>query len=364
MTDQVHLPVQPPLKPMLAKAVKGVPAPDSVAGGLLYEPKWDGFRCLLFRDGDQVVLGSRNEKPLTRYFPEVVAAAQRLLPPRVVLDGEIVIAGPDGLQFERLLDRIHPAESRVTMLATSTPASYVAFDLLALADESLMNTAFGRRREQLEQALADVPSPFFVTPATTDQSLAREWFALFEGAGLDGVVAKPLADTYHPDQRSLFKIKHERTADVVVAGFRWHKSGDVVGSLLLGLYDDAGVLQHVGVAASFPMTTRRSLVDLLQPQRMGDLEGHPWAAWAEEPSDADRRPGATSRWNAGKDLSWVPLRPELVAEVAYDHLQGTRFRHTTQFRRWRTDRDPSTCTYDQLDRPVAFDLSQVLGSGP
>jgi len=362
MSETVHLPVEPPLKPMLAKAVKGVPAADRVPGGLLYEPKWDGFRCVLFRDGEQVVLGSRNEKPLTRYFPEVVDAARRLLPPRVVLDGELVIAGSAGLEFERLLDRIHPADSRVTMLSQKTPASYVAFDLLAVDDESLLEVAFSERRARLERLLADVPAPFFVTPATTDEALATQWFSLFEGAGLDGVVAKPLADTYHPDQRALMKIKHERTADVVVAGFRWHKSGDVVGSLLLGLYDDSGVLQHVGVAASFPMATRQALVDLLAPQRMSDLTGHPWAAWAEEPTDSDRRPGATSRWNAGKDLSWVPLRPDLVAEVAYDHLQGTRFRHTTQFRRWRPDRAPASCTYAQLDRPVAFDLSQVLGS--
>jgi ATP-dependent DNA ligase len=364
MTESMRLPVLPPLKPMLAKAVKGVPSADSVAGGLLYEPKWDGFRCVLFKDHDQVVLGSRNEKPLTRYFPEVVAAAQRLLPPRLVLDGELVIAGAQGLEFERLLDRIHPAQSRVTMLSQHTPASYVAFDLLAESDESLLAAPLRDRRARLESVLGDVPPPFFVTPATTDQALAQDWFSLFEGAGLDGIVAKPLDDGYHPDQRALLKIKHERTADVVVAGFRWHKSGGVVGSLLLGLYDDAGVLQHVGVAASFPMATRQALVGLLEPQRMTDLTGHPWAAWAEEPTDSDRRPGATSRWNAGKDLSWVPLRPELVAEVAYDHLQGTRFRHTTQFRRWRPDRDPGTCTYAQLDRPVAFDLSQVLGPAP
>ncbi len=360
----MHLPVMPPLKPMLAKAVKGVPAADSVAGGLLYEPKWDGFRCLLFRDGDDVVLGSRNEKPLTRYFPEVVAAAQQLLPPRVVLDGELVIASGKGLEFERLLDRIHPAESRVTMLSGQTPASYVAFDLLAHDDDSLIDTPFAQRRARLEEVMSTVPPPFFVTPATQDQALATQWFDLFEGAGLDGVVAKPLADGYRPDQRALFKIKHERTADVVVAGFRWHKSGDVVGSLLLGLYDEAGFLQHVGVSASFPMATRRSLVELLEPHRLTDLTGHPWEAWAQEPTDAERRPGATSRWNAGKDLSWVPLRPELVAEVAYDHLQGTRFRHTTQFRRWRSDREPASCTYTQLERPVAFDLSQVLGAGP
>jgi ATP-dependent DNA ligase len=360
MSTAMSLPVQPPVKPMLAKAVKGVPRADSVAGGLLYEPKWDGFRCLLFRDGDDVVLGSRNEKPLTRYFPELVAAAQQLLPPRIVLDGEIVIAGADGLQFERLLDRIHPADSRVQLLARETPASYVAFDLLAFDDESLLDTAFAQRRARLEEVLAAVPAPFFVTPATDDEDLAEQWFDLFEGAGLDGVVAKPLADTYHPDQRALMKVKHERTADVVVAGFRWHKSGDVVGSLLLGLYDDAGFLQHVGVAASFPMAKRRELVDLLAAYRVDDLAGHPWEAWAEDSSDAERRPGATSRWNAGKDLSWVPLRPDLVAEVAYDHLQGTRFRHTTQFRRWRDDRDPRSCTYEQLEHPVAFDLGQVL----
>jgi ATP-dependent DNA ligase len=357
----MRLPVMPPVEPMLAKAVKRVPTTDDVPAGLLYEPKWDGFRCIVFRDGDEVELGSRNERPLTRYFPEVVDAARRELPERCVVDGEVVIATDSGLDFEALLQRIHPAASRVNKLAVETPASFVAFDLLALGDDSLMETPFNERRRALEHALAGAGPSVQLTPATDDAALAEEWFTTFEGAGLDGVVAKPLDLGYRPDERVMFKVKHERTADCVVAGFRWHKSGPVVGSLLLGLYDDDGVLHHVGVSASFPMKRRKELVDELAPYRMDDLDGHPWAHWAAGAAAGERLPGATSRWNAGKDLSWMPLRPELVVEVAYDHMEGTRFRHTAQFRRWRPDRDPATCTYAQLERPTTFALADIFG---
>jgi ATP-dependent DNA ligase len=341
---------------MLAKSVKSVPE-----GDYLYEPKWDGFRCVVFRDGDQVELASRGEKPLTRYFPEVVAAVRERLPQRCVVDGEIVIVNGDRLDFEALLQRIHPAESRVDRLARETPASFVAFDLLADGDRSLLSSPLRDRRARLADLLADAAPPVFLTPATTDVALARRWFETFEGAGLDGVVAKSLADGYQPDVRAMLKIKHERTADCVVAGYRWHKSGGVVGSLLLGLYDDSGGLQHVGVAASFPMKRRAELVEELAPYVVEDLGSHPWGAWASAEAQAkDRLPGAVSRWNSKKDLSWVPLRPELVAEVAYDHMEGTRFRHTAQFRRWRPDREPRSCTYDQLERPVRFDLAEIL----
>ena len=352
----------PPVKPMLAKSVSGVPDPDTSPGGLLYEPKWDGFRCIVFRDGDEVVLGSRNERPLTRYFPEVVDAVRTELPHRCVVDGEVVVATGGGLDFDALQQRIHPADSRVRMLAGTTPAAFVAFDLLAVDDEDLTGAPFEQRRARLERALATARPPVFLTPATADPALARRWFDQFEGAGLDGVVAKPLAQPYRQDQRAMFKVKHERTADCVVAGFRWHKSGSVVGSLLLGLYDADGVLQHVGVVGAFPMRRRAELVDELAPHRLDDLTEHPWAEWAQTPGEGagSRMPGAVSRWNADKDLSWVPLRPELVVEVGYDHLQGTRFRHTAQFRRWRTDRDPRSCTYDQLDRPARFDLADLL----
>jgi ATP-dependent DNA ligase len=362
MMSRMDLPVMPPVKPMLAKSVKGVPAPDSVEGGLLYEPKWDGFRCLVFRDGPEVVLASRDTKPLTRYFPEVVAQVLAQAPPRCVLDGEIVIARDGRLDFEALLQRIHPADSRVALLAAETPASFVAFDLLALGDEAYDTRPLRERRAALVRALAGARPPVFTTPATEDQSVAKRWFDVFEGAGLDGVVAKALDGPYRPDVRAMLKVKHERTADCVVAGFRWHKSGPVVGSLLLGLYDEAGTLHHVGVAASFPMARREALVAELEPWRLDSLHGHPWAGWEGAASQADgrRRPGATSRWNAGKDLSWAPLRPERVVEVAYDHLQGTRFRHTAQFRRWRDDREAASCTYGQLDHPVRFDLGDVL----
>ncbi len=356
----------PPVKPMLAKAVKDLPRPDTAPGGLLYEPKWDGFRCIVFRDGDEVELGSRNERPLTRYFPDVVAAVRAQLPQRCVLDGEIVIAGSNGLDFEALLQRIHPADSRIRKLAAETPASFIAFDLLALDDTSYVDRGFAERRAALLAALVDAAPPVHATPATDSYELATEWFSLFEGAGLDGVVAKPAALGYRPDERVMLKVKHLRTADCVVAGFRWHKSGPVVGSLLLGLYDDAGRLQHVGVAASFAMKRRAELLEELAPYRDDALAGHPWESWASAAaggpgSGPKRMPGATSRWNAGKDLSWVALRPELVVEVAYDHMEGSRFRHTAQFQRWRPDREPASCTFEQLDRPVSYDLGAVLG---
>ena len=349
----MRLPVMPPVKPMLAKSV-----PDVPEGEFLYEPKWDGFRCVVFRDGDEVELGSRNEKPLTRYFPEVVAAVKAQLPERCVVDGEIVIAAGKGLDFEALLQRIHPADSRVRMLAETTPASFVAFDLLALGDDDLTGRPQGERRALLEQALATAAPPVHLTPATTDPAVAREWFEAFEGAGLDGVVAKPTDTTYQQDKRVMQKVKHTRTADVVVAGYRLHKSGPVVGSLVLGLYDGNGELQHVGVAASFPMKRRAELIEELAPY-VTDGE-HPWVG--DVVPERNPNQAAGSRWNNGKDLSFVALRPELVAEVGYDHMEGTRFRHTAQFKHWRTDRDPRSCTYEQLEVPVRFDLGSVLGS--
>ncbi|TFV65926.1 UNVERIFIED_ORG: ATP-dependent DNA ligase [Bacillus sp. AZ43] len=356
----MDLPVMPPVKPMLAKAATKVPT-----GDYLYEPKWDGFRCVVFRDGDEVELGSRNERPLTRYFPEVVEAVKAQLPERCVVDGEIVVPAGDRLHFEALLQRIHPAESRVRLLAEQTPASFVAFDLLALGDESLLETPFAERRARLEQALGGVRPPVYLTSVTRDPATAERWFETFEGAGLDGVVAKAADLPYGPDQRLMTKVKHVRTADCVVAGFRWHKSGPIVGSLLLGLYDD-GVLQHIGVAASFPMKRRAELVEELEPYRAEALDGHPWQDWADaqvQENGENRMPGAVSRWNAKKDLSWVPLRPELVVEIKYDQLEGRRLRHTGQFLRWRPDRDPLSCTYDQLEVPVRYDLGEVLSGG-
>lgn len=351
----MDLPVMPPVSPMLAKAVPEIPDLGHT------EPKWDGFRTIVFRDGDDVVLGSRNERPMTRYFPELVESIRANTPDRCVLDGEIVVVAGDRLDFDALQQRIHPAESRVRLLAGQTPASFVAFDVLALGDEDLMRTSFGDRRARLVDALSGAEPPVHVTPATADLAEARDWFARFEGAGLDGVVAKPLDGIYQPDKRTMFKVKHSRTADCVVAGFRWHKSGPVVGSLLLGLWTDDGRLQHVGVAASFPMARRKSLLDELAPYRDGDLADHPWAQWADQSAhEGKRMPGAVSRWSGGKDLSFEPLRPELVVEVAYDHMEGDRFRHTAQFRRWRTDRDPASCTYAQLEEPVGFRLSDIL----
>ncbi|MBD0695392.1 ATP-dependent DNA ligase [Streptomyces sp. CBMA123] len=352
----MDLPVMPPVAPMLAKSVAEIPP------GMQYEAKWDGFRSIVFRDGAEVELGSRTGKPLTRYFPELVEALRRELPPRCVLDGEVVIARDGRLRFEELLERIHPAASRVKLLAERTPASFVAFDLLALGDDSLVDEPLSVRRRALEAALAGAADPVFTAPASTDRELARTWFAEYEGAGLDGVVAKPLDQPYRPGERTMYKIKHERTADCVVAGYREHKSGPVVGSLLLGIHDAEGRLQHVGVCAAFPMARRRELVEELAPLRMDDLSQHPWGAWAEESAHAEGRlPGAVSRWTGGKDLSWIALRPERVVEVAYDHMEGTRFRHTAQFRRWRPDRTPESCGYGQLEEPVSYDLGKVLG---
>jgi ATP-dependent DNA ligase len=347
----MDLPVMPPIRPMLAKSVAILPE------GMLYEPKWDGFRCVVFRDGDEVELGSRNERPLTRYFPEVVEAARAQLPPRCVVDGEIVIASGPGLDFEALLQRIHPAASRVDLLSRETPAMLITFDLLALDGESLMERPLAERRAALDQALAGAEAPVHRTLVTDSLRQAERWFRLFEGAGLDGVIAKPPDLPYLEDQRVMFKVKHERTADCVVAGFRWHKKGPVVGSLLLGLYDEQGKLQHVGVSASFSMERRRELLDELAPYRLESSDAHPWFG-ADTP---ERIPGGMpSRWNAKKDLTFEPLDPRLVVEVAYDHMEGRRFRHTAQFRRWRFDRDPRSCTYEQLERPIEFDLADVL----
>jgi ATP-dependent DNA ligase len=354
----MRLPVMPPVSPMLAKAVRDIPP------GMHYEPKWDGFRTIVFRDGDEVELGSRNERPMTRYFPEVVESVKANLPSRCVVDGEVVIIRGSRLDFEALLQRIHPAESRVNLLARETPASFVAFDLLALGDETLMEEPFSVRRGRLESIMAAAHAPVYLAGGTTDVEVARSWFSQFEGAGLDGIVAKPFDVPYRPDQRAMFKIKHERTADCVVAGYRWHKTGGVIGSLLLGLYHADGRLQHVGVAASFPMQRRAELVEELKPYEMPDFSGHPWAEWARaEAHTQSRLPGAVSRWNAKKDLSWVPIRPELVCEVTYEHMEGTRFRHTAHFQRWRPDREPRSCTYEQLDEPVRYDLAEVLSTG-
>ena len=353
----MDLPVMPPVSPMLAKSVKEIPDVGHV------EPKWDGFRTIVFRDGDEVELGSRNERPMTRYFPDVVEAIRANTPDKCVLDGEIVLINGDRLDFDALQQRIHPAVSRVNLLAGQTPASFIGFDLLALGSENLMDRPFSQRRTALEKALAAAKPPVFITPATTDLDQARDWFVRFEGAGLDGVVAKPVDGTYQPDKRTMFKIKHERTADCVVAGFRWHKTGDVVGSLLLGIYNAEGKLQHVGVSASFPMARRKELVEELAPYRDVPPGTHPWGAWADaQAHEHDRMPGNVSRWNAKKDLSFVPLRAELVVEVAYEHMEGDRFRHTAQFRRWRPDRTPESCTYLQLEEPVKFDLSEILTS--
>jgi ATP-dependent DNA ligase len=349
----VNLPVNPPVKPMLARPVRDLPP------GMLYEPKWDGFRCIVFRDRDEVELASRNERPMSRYFPEVVRAASERLPQRCVLDGEIVVVRGKGLDFEALQQRIHPAASRVDLLARRTPASFIAFDLLALGDSAYVDHPFSERRALLEQTVGAAGEPFHVTPATDDVARAREWFEAFEGAGLDGIIAKPPGLGYRQDQRVMFKVKHERTADCVVAGFRWHRAAPVIGSLLLGLYDD-GVLHHVGVCGAFSAKRRRDLVAELSAYRTRPGELHPWSG----APGTERVPGGQpSRWNVKKDMSWEPLRPELVVEVAYDYMEGPRFRHTAQFRRWRPDRDPRSCTYDQLERPVDFDLRRVLQTG-
>jgi ATP-dependent DNA ligase len=351
----MKLPVMPPVSPMLAKLSRELPeGPD-----LFYEPKWDGFRCIVFRDRNEIVLGSRNERPLTRYFPELVESLRASLPGRCVLDGEIVIAGPDGLDFDALSQRIHPAESRVEMLARTTPASFVAFDALAVGSVDLRNKPYSERRRALEEALAGAEPPVHLTPVTDDPSTARDWFDRFEGAGLDGVVAKSAGIPYEAGKRVMIKVKHERTADCVVAGFRWHKEGGVVGSLLLGLFDGAGVLHHVGVASGFSAARRKTFVEEIAPYRAGAADHHPWVTHEHA---SGRIPGGPSRWNAGKDLSWEPLRPELVCEVSFDHLQDDRFRHATSFVRWRPDRQPDSCTYEQLDAPVPAELREVFRS--
>jgi ATP-dependent DNA ligase len=339
---------------MLAKLVREFPEHD----GLSYEPKWDGFRCIVFRDGGDLVLGSRNEKPLDRYFPELRRSLVENLPNRCVVDGEIVIAGTSGLDFDALTQRIHPAASRVTLLSETTPASFVAFDLLALGDNDLQGETFVARRLALESALGDAEPPIHLTPATGNPDVARDWFSRFEGAGLDGVIAKAGDLRYQPGKRVMLKVKHERTADCVVGGYREHKDGGV-GSLLLGLFDPQGVLHHVGVASGFSVATRATFVGELAPLQARVATDHPWME--AEGDSTQRVPGGQSRWSAGKDLSWIPLRPELVAEVSYDHLQGDRFRHATSFKRWRPDREPGSCTYAQLDTPPAAELAEVFG---
>jgi ATP-dependent DNA ligase len=362
----MRLPFEPPIEPMLAKAADRLPEGD----GWLFEPKWDGFRALVFRDGDETLIQSRDMKPLDRYFPELAAPLRASLPERCVLDGEVVIVGDDGLDFEALLLRIHPAESRVRMLAEQSPASYVAWDVLALGDEDLRAVAQGERRTRLEGILAGVQPPVHLTPATTDRALAADWFDRFEGAGLDGVVAKRLEGTYQPGKRAMIKVKHRRTADCVVAGFRWHKNGPGthIGSLLLGLYDDTGTLHHVGVTSSFSWERREALVKELEPLRADAIETHPWREWADwaafgaADASGQRLPGATSRWNRGKDLSWEPLRIERICEVAYDHMQGDRFRHAATFVRWRPDKPPADCRYDQLEETAAYELKKIFGA--
>jgi ATP-dependent DNA ligase len=352
----VDLPVMPPVAPMLAKPAKTMPI------DMHYEGKWDGFRAIIFRDRDEVIIGSRTEKPLTRYFPEIVEIALAGLPERCVVDGEIIIVTDGHLDFDALLQRIHPAESRVETLSQQTPAEFVAFDLLAIDDRDLMTERFELRREQLVQRVTSRRDGLHLAPATDDISIARRWFTDFEGAGLDGIIAKSRGGRYEPNKRTMIKIKHERTADCVVAGFRWHKSGGVVGSLLLGLYNNADVLQQVGISAAFTMSKRAELVELLDPLRIDPATGHVEHPWLnrEQMTDSQRVPGTQSRWNAGKDLSWVPIRPELVAEVAYDHMQGDRFRHTARFRHWRPDRDPRSCTYGQLEIPATSTIQDVF----
>jgi ATP-dependent DNA ligase len=361
---RMRLPFDPPIEPMLSSAADALPDGD----GWQFEPKWDGFRTLVFRDGDEILLQSRDEKPMNRYFPELLAPLAAALPERCVLDGEVVIVGSGGLDFEALLLRIHPAASRVKLLSEQSPASYVAWDLLALGDTDLRAAPLADRRRRLESALARAAPPVHLSPETRDAELARDWFRRFEGAGLDGVMAKRLDEPYRAGERTMIKVKHTRTADCVVAGFRWHKNGKgtMVGSLLLGLYDEAGTLHHVGVTAAFTTEKRKRLVEELAPLRENALRNHPWRDWAEAQDEAaakgQRLPGATSRWNRGKDLSWEPLRPERVCEVSYDHMQGTRFRHAAHFVRWRPDKRPRDCRYDQLEVTPAYELERVFGA--
>ncbi|HET9328404.1 MAG TPA: ATP-dependent DNA ligase [Candidatus Eisenbacteria bacterium] len=359
----MRLPFPPPIAPMLSSPAPALPEGE----GWQFEPKWDGFRTLVFRDGAELMLQSRDEKPMNRYFPELIEPLLKALPERCVIDGEVVIVGEEGLDFEALLLRIHPAESRVRLLASQMPASFVVWDLLALGDEDLRDAPLAERRQRLEQALGRAEPPLHLSPVTRDRALAEDWFRRFEGAGLDGVMAKRLDEPYRPGERTMIKIKHKRTADCVVAGFRWHKNGEGrrVGSLLLGLFDEDGTLHHVGVTAAFSNVVRERLVKELAPLRERALEGHPWRGWAEAQLQASARgqrlPGATSRWNRGKDLSWEPLRPERVCEVSYDHMQGSRFRHAAQFVRWRPDKEPRECRYDQLEVTPPYELERVFG---
>jgi ATP-dependent DNA ligase len=351
--------IGPPIEPMLAKLADDLPD----GSGFLFEPKWDGFRAIVFRTADDVYIQSRDLRPLDRYFPELHDALIERLPPNCIVDGEIVIATPRGLDFDALQLRLHPAASRVAKLAKAAPSSFVAFDLLAEGGHPLLDLPQRERRNRLESLLEDVRPPLYLTPATRDRTLAAEWLEQFEGAGLDGVIAKPETQPYAPGKRAMLKIKHARTAECVVAGFRWHKSGrDAVGSLLLGLYDDQGVLHHVGVTSSFTMAARKALVDELAPLRRNALAHHPWKEWAAAEGSSQRMPGGHSRWSAGKDLSWEPLRIERVCEVKYDHLQGDRFRHAATFLRWRTDKAPSDCRYDQLEVTPPYELEKVFGA--
>ena len=364
----MNLPLSSPILPMLAKRVSELPA----AGDWFFEPKWDGFRALVFRDDDEIFIQSRDEKPLLRYFPELLDPLRAQLPARCVLDGEIVIAMDNGLNFDALQLRLHPAASRVAKLAAACPSSFVAFDLLAVDGASLLSLPQRERRDRLERLLEKAAPPLYLTPMTRDRATAAEWLQRFEGAGLDGVIAKPEDATYQPGKRAMFKIKHARTADCAVAGFRWHKNGEgIIGSLLLGLYDDKGTLHHVGVTSSFTMEKRKELVKALEPLRTNALESHPWREWAEGSAAAkasadpgQRMPGGQSRWSAGKDLSWEPLRIERVCEVKYDHMQGDRFRHAATFLRWRDDKAPKDCRYDQLEVIPAFELSAIFGATP
>jgi ATP-dependent DNA ligase len=351
--------VKPPIEPMLAKLTDALPE-----GDYIYEPKWDGFRALVFRDKNDVYLQSRDSRPLDRYFPDLHAVLLEQLPKPCVLDGEIVIATEHGLDFDELQLRLHPAASRVAKLAQATPASFVAFDVLAIGTRDLMDTPQAARRGELEALLAGVQPPVYLTPITRDRAVAVDWLSRFEGAGLDGVIAKPGNGLYEPGKRAMLKVKHVRTADCVVAGFRWHKSGkDAVGSLLLGLYDDDDVLQHVGVASSFTMAVRKQLATELAPLRKDALDHHPWREWAGAAAESSRMPGSQSRWSAGKDLSWEPLRIERVCEVKYDHMQGDRFRHATFFLRWRPDKSPRDCRYDQLEVTQPYELASIFSSG-
>ncbi|TKG70726.1 ATP-dependent DNA ligase [Prauserella endophytica] len=353
----MDLPVRPPVKPMLATLVRELPT----GPGLVYEPKWDGFRCIVFRDGAEVELGSRNDRPLTRYFPELAELLAEALPPRCVVDGEIVIVTEAGLDFDALQLRLHPAASRVRKLAAETPASFVAFDLLALGDRDLTGEPFAERRRLLEDILDTAQSRVHLTPLSADPEVARDWFTRFEGAGFDGVMAKATDVPYEQDRRVMWKVKHERTADCVVAGFRWHQDGQGVGSLLLGLFDDEGTLHHVGVASGFSVARRRELVTELEPLRENALANHPWREWAAAHAEAGgRMPGGLSRWSAGKDLSWEPLRTELVAEVRYEHLQAGRFRHGGRLVRFRPDRTPESCTYAQLEEAPPAELAALF----